>query len=130
MVEAILQAAAEMFGDIGYARTTTNKIAARAGVSVGSLYQYFPNKDALLAALVQLHHDEVHEIVDAALMRLADETMPLDEILRCLVDELCPTQRGPGNAGPLPAPGGVRDELRTGAKEHLPNPIAHTLSRW
>jgi AcrR family transcriptional regulator len=43
-VEAILQASAEMFAKLGFAGTTTNKIAMRAGVSIGSLYQYFPNK--------------------------------------------------------------------------------------
>ena len=54
-VEAILQAAAQVFERHGYAAGTTNRIAARAGVSIGSLYQYFPNKDAILVALVHRH---------------------------------------------------------------------------
>jgi AcrR family transcriptional regulator len=45
-VEALLQAAAQVFECHGYAAGTTNRIAERAGVSIGSLYQYFPNKDA------------------------------------------------------------------------------------
>jgi AcrR family transcriptional regulator len=57
-VEAILQAAAQVFERHGYAAGTTNRIAARAGVSVGTLYQYFPNKDAILVALVREHLEE------------------------------------------------------------------------
>ncbi len=54
-VEAILEAAAQIFERRGYAAGTTNRIAERAGVSIGSLYQYFPNKDAILVALVHRH---------------------------------------------------------------------------
>ena len=54
-VERILDAAARIFHEHGYAGTTTNDIADEAGVSVGSLYQYFPNKDALLVALTKQH---------------------------------------------------------------------------
>ena len=51
----ILDAAARVFGEHGYAAGTTNRIAAAADVSIGSLYQYFPNKDAILAALTDAH---------------------------------------------------------------------------
>lgn len=54
-VEAILEAAARVFAASGYAGATTNHIAGEAGVSVGSLYEYFPNKDAILAALLETH---------------------------------------------------------------------------
>jgi AcrR family transcriptional regulator len=54
-VAAILKAAAQVFTTRGYASTTTNHIAERAGVSIGSLYEYFPNKDALLVALMEQH---------------------------------------------------------------------------
>ena len=54
-VERILDAAARIFHEEGYAGATTNDIADEAGVSVGSLYQYFPNKDALLVALTKRH---------------------------------------------------------------------------
>ena len=70
-VEAICRAAAQVLQTQGYAGATTDKIAKRAGVSVGSLYQYFPNKDALLVALVERHIAEgfalVHELVADAL---------------------------------------------------------------
>lgn len=52
-VEAILSAAAGILERDGPARLTTNAVAAEAGVSIGSLYQYFPNKEALTAALIE-----------------------------------------------------------------------------
>ncbi len=88
MVEAIEQAAAEVFAELGYAGATTNKIAERAGVSVGSLYQYFPDKDSLLAVLWERHHAEIHEVVHKSLARLADPSAPLEESLRELLKGL------------------------------------------
>jgi AcrR family transcriptional regulator len=52
-VDAILEAAAQVFREVGYAQASTNQIAVVAGVSIGSLYQYFPDKHALAAALNQ-----------------------------------------------------------------------------
>ena len=54
-VERILEAAAHIFNERGYTEATTNEIADEADVSIGSLYQYFPNKDALLLALAHKH---------------------------------------------------------------------------
>ncbi|MGW3348751.1 TetR/AcrR family transcriptional regulator [Nonomuraea rubra] len=51
----ILRAAAQVFAEYGYAAGTTNRIAERAGVSIGSLYQYYPNKDAILLELTAGH---------------------------------------------------------------------------
>jgi len=93
MVSAILQAAAELFAEHGYARTTTNKVALRAGVSVGSLYQYFPNKDSLLAGLMEQHHADVHRVVGAALERLADPATSLEDGIRALLAELVALHR-------------------------------------
>jgi len=55
--ERILVAAAHVFAEHGYAAGTTNRIAERARISIGSLYQYFPNKDAILATLLVQHLD-------------------------------------------------------------------------
>jgi AcrR family transcriptional regulator len=55
--ERILAAAAHVFTEFGYAAGTTNRIAERARISIGSLYQYFPNKDAILAELLVRHID-------------------------------------------------------------------------
>lgn len=51
--EAILEAAARILEDEGAGRLTTNRVAARAGVSIGSLYQYFPSKAAIQAVLIR-----------------------------------------------------------------------------
>ncbi|MET1074350.1 MAG: TetR/AcrR family transcriptional regulator [Umezawaea sp.] len=55
--ERILTAAAHIFAEHGYAAGTTNRIAERARISIGSLYQYFPNKDAILAEILIQHID-------------------------------------------------------------------------
>lgn len=63
----ILDAARLVFEEHGYAHGTTNRIAERAGLSVGSLYQYFPNKDAILVELVDAHIEAGTAAVLAAL---------------------------------------------------------------
>ncbi|MBL7494763.1 TetR/AcrR family transcriptional regulator [Frankia sp. CNm7] len=68
-VEAILEAGAQLLAARGYSATTTNHVAERAGVSIGSLYQYFPNKDALVVALAEQHLDQVEEALRAACAR-------------------------------------------------------------
>jgi AcrR family transcriptional regulator len=70
-VEAILEAAAQVFERQGYAAGTTNRIAERAGVSIGSLYQYYPNKDAILVALVHRHLAEGMAALESHLQRLS-----------------------------------------------------------
>ncbi|MEU2678214.1 TetR/AcrR family transcriptional regulator [Streptomyces sp. NPDC007107] len=55
--ERILTSAAHVFAEYGYAAGTTNRIAEHARISIGSLYQYFPNKDAVLAELMVRHID-------------------------------------------------------------------------
>ncbi|MGG2398040.1 TetR/AcrR family transcriptional regulator [Pseudomonas sp. SH1-B] len=59
MVDAILEASARILLERGYAGMSTNAVAQCAGVSVGSLYQYFPNKESLLAALHDRHAEQM-----------------------------------------------------------------------
>jgi len=64
-VEAILEATAQVLLDSGIEALSTNKVAKRAGVSVGSLYQYFPNIDALIIALFERHHEKMQAMLQA-----------------------------------------------------------------
>ncbi len=63
-VDAILEATIQVLLHVGKDRLTTTKVALRAGVSVGTLYQYFPNKSALLQAALRRHLNEVFEAVE------------------------------------------------------------------
>jgi AcrR family transcriptional regulator len=63
-VDAILEATIQVLLKVGKERLTTTRVASRAGVSVGTLYQYFPNKSALLQAALKRHLGEVTEAVE------------------------------------------------------------------
>ena len=63
-VDAILEATIQVLVSMGKERLTTTKVASRAGVSVGTLYQYFPNKSALLQAVLKRHLEQVAETVE------------------------------------------------------------------
>jgi AcrR family transcriptional regulator len=63
-VDAILEATIQVLLHLGKERLTTTKVAMRAGVSIGTLYQYFPNKSALLQAALRRHLDEVTSAVE------------------------------------------------------------------
>jgi AcrR family transcriptional regulator len=71
-VEAILEAAIRILGRDGWARFTTTRVAARAGVSVGSLYQYFPNREAIVAAVVRDRTRRLQQAVMAVDLSGAD----------------------------------------------------------
>jgi AcrR family transcriptional regulator len=86
--EAILGAAAQVFERRGYAGATTNRIAVRAGVSIGSLYQYFPNKDAILVALTERHLQQGKEHLAPLVAVFAADPPPVREGLELLVGAL------------------------------------------
>ena len=62
-VEAILDATLQVLLNVGKERLTTTRVAMRAGVSVGTLYQYFPNKSALLQAALRRHLESTRNAV-------------------------------------------------------------------
>ncbi len=76
-VDAILDATARVLCSTGYDRASTNRIALAAGVSVGSLYQYFPSKEALVAALVERHVDQMTSLVKRKLAEVASAPIPV-----------------------------------------------------
>lgn len=79
----MLDAAAQVFSEYGYSASTTNRIAEYARLSIGSLYQYFPNKDAILRALMEQH---VEAGMTLLAQRIADGLPErLDATLRIVV---------------------------------------------
>jgi AcrR family transcriptional regulator len=82
LVAAILEAAAQVLAKEGAPRFTTARVAERAGVSVGSIYQYFPNKAAIL---FRLQSDEWRQTSDLLRVILEDVRRPPLERLRALV---------------------------------------------
>ena len=87
-VQAIKEAAGQLLVERGYARVSTNLIARRAGVSVGSLYQYFPGKEAIFAALVQDHREEMLRRSQQAVATLADLRLPFAEATRRIMEQM------------------------------------------
>jgi len=69
-VDAILRATAHILVKDGYEGLTTNKVATRAGVSIGSLYQYFPSKESLVGALVDEHHTHMMQLLGQTVAEL------------------------------------------------------------
>ena len=87
-VEILLDATARVLTRQGYDRASTNRIAAAAGVSVGSLYQYFPNKEALVATHVARHNREMLQLLRDALAKVAPLglAVAMRELVRATVD--------------------------------------------
>jgi AcrR family transcriptional regulator len=86
-IASILEAAAEEFARVGFDAATTNAIARRAKTSVGSLYQFFPNKEAILAALTQHHSNALRALHEEVLSEKAAR-LPLPAFFDQLVDRL------------------------------------------
>jgi AcrR family transcriptional regulator len=83
-VDAISEAAIQVLLSHGIERFTTTRVAARAGVSVGTLYQYYPNKQSLLFAVLELHMNNVAARVEAACESASHK--PLAEMMREMVE--------------------------------------------
>lgn len=86
-VGKILDAAAEVIAEVGVDTMTTNAIATRASTSVGSLYQFFPNKEAIVEALAARYNTELRRINESAMS--AEATfLPLPELVDRIVTPL------------------------------------------
>jgi AcrR family transcriptional regulator len=82
--EAIFEATVQVLLALGASGLTTTKVADRAGVSVGTLYQYFPNKQALLSALLKRHLEQVVVAVEQACISARGKS--IDVIAAAVVD--------------------------------------------
>lgn len=83
-VEAISEATIQVLLSHGAERLTTTRVAERAGVSVGTLYQYYPNKQSLLLAVLENHLDKASAAVEGASRRAHGK--PLAEMIREVVE--------------------------------------------
>ena len=82
-VRAIMQATAHILIHEGYEKVTTNRLAELAGVSIGSLYQYFPSKEAVVAAVLDEHADQQIQLLAQSTVDLRDA--PLEDSVRTYV---------------------------------------------
>jgi AcrR family transcriptional regulator len=82
-VDALVEATARILVRQGFDKVSTNRIAEVAGVSVGSLYQYFPGKEALVVAVIERHNQEIMQTVRAELADVASQ--PLQQGVRMLI---------------------------------------------
>ncbi|WP_454618623.1 TetR/AcrR family transcriptional regulator [Bradyrhizobium cenepequi] len=82
-VDALVEATARILVKEGFDKASTNRIAEVAGVSVGSLYQYFPGKEALVAAVIERHQQEIMQAVRGELAEIL--TQPVEKAMRKLV---------------------------------------------
>jgi len=83
-VNAIVEASTHILKELGYKSFTTNKVAERAGVSIGSLYQYFPSKESLVAEIKRLHFSDIRQRLLDAYTQTAQ--LPLHTVIKQLID--------------------------------------------
>ena len=90
MVERIVEAGRTVLLRDGYDAASTNRVSREAGISPGSLYQYFPNKDAVISAVVEHYSDTLGERITASLADRFDESGPtmVRATLEALLDAL------------------------------------------
>lgn len=85
-VEAVLDAVIRILKREGAQAVTTNRIAEVAGVSIGSLYQYFPDKRSIFLALHDRHIEQIDRLVERTLVERA--AAPLDELMGAMVEAM------------------------------------------
>jgi AcrR family transcriptional regulator len=82
-VDALIEATARILVREGFDKASTNRIAAVAGTSIGSLYQYFPSKESLVVAVIDRHNQEIMQIVRSAMVEVASQ--PINKAVRRIV---------------------------------------------
>lgn len=82
-VGSLIEATARILVKEGFDKASTNRVAEVAGVSIGSLYQYFPSKEALVAAVIERHQQQIMQMVRSELAQV--RAQPLDQAIRRFV---------------------------------------------
>jgi AcrR family transcriptional regulator len=78
MVTSILDATARVLVEFGFSKTSTNLVAERAGISIGSLYQYFPSREALVAGVGRRYAEEKRAKLEALLLKSSGDDLRMD----------------------------------------------------
>lgn len=115
-IETILEATAQILAEEGSERLTTNYLARRAGFSVGTIYQYFPNREAIVLALIERQRGEVERRVQAVLEEGSGDSAEarIGRIIGALHEAF--------NVHRMPERRLVQSLLRLAAAQGLPNP--------
>jgi AcrR family transcriptional regulator len=136
-VTVILAAAAQVFERRGYAAGTTDRIAERAGVSIGSLYQYFPNKDSILVTLAERHMDGgvavIRRLLEEVRTEVENGRVDLEGVLRRFVETMVGLHRYEPNLNRVlfeeaPLPAAVRRRLEQ-LEQDLADEVRELLER-
>ncbi|WP_280421078.1 TetR/AcrR family transcriptional regulator [Nocardia carnea] len=131
-VDTLLEAAAQLFGRDGLA-TTTNHIAERAGTSIGTLYQYFPDKQAILHTLARRHVTEAAARLGTVFDELRAAEPPFDTTLRTVLDVVVDLHRDRPGLHALMHRMALREAGELAAmhalEEHLVHELAYHLDR-
>lgn len=135
LVDAILDAAAHILATQGREALNTNMVAEKAGVSIGSLYQYFPNREAIIAAVADRHGHRIYHLVadldlraeitlELAVARIADSLFAAHRInpaLHAALDGDLPHSHGHNHSGTKDA---MAEQIR-----NLPRPLHNEIRR-
>jgi AcrR family transcriptional regulator len=114
-VNQILDTAEQIFAEVGYEHTTTNAIAARADVPIGSLYQFFPSKEAILQALIERYTEEMTALLSDPTL----EDLPIPEVIGQMVDRLAVYDQTHAGFKMMLASSGISDTLHTEVINHV-----------
>jgi AcrR family transcriptional regulator len=119
-VNHILDTAESIFAEAGYEHTTTNAIAAQAGVPIGSLYQFFPSKEAILNALIERYAGEMNALLhDPSL-----DALPMAEAVNQLVDRLAIYDSTHAGFKMILAASGIADSMHNQIVSHVDEMLA------
>jgi len=116
-VEAISEATIQVLLAVGLDRLTTTRVAERAGVSVGTLYQYYPNKQALLFAVLKVHSIKVAEAVESACRANHGAAVPV--LVAAVVEAFVKRETGPKGC----VDGAICGRLATGRRRGCPKVV-------